>query len=204
MRPSFSLLKYILLGLSGFVLAILVSTVLGFTSFSYLAISVFSDLSRLLPIFMLLISLVLEIDRRSVFSERRKQKRSEILGQQAIANLYYKKQNTQLSIITGLSLAALGALTAGKYVFDLPIRLEAIWLMIAAIAVLYTRKMIIEYRILKGFYGNNRYEARELIEFIEQNSEDWNLPGGGSSKKAFPEGVLEDELIEDDMTGETA
>jgi hypothetical protein len=203
MRFSLSLLKYFLLGLSGFSLALLVFTVLGVLGPTYLLISAFSSLSSL-GTFLLLIWLVVLIDKSLVFSERRKQKRAEILGQQAISNLYYKKQNTQLSIITGLSLAVLGVLIAGKYIFDLPIRLEAIWLMISAIAVLYIRKMIIEYRILKGFYGNNRYEARELIEFIEQNSEGWNLPGGGSSKKAFPESVLEDEPTGDDMTGETA
>lgn len=45
-------------------------------------------------------------------------------------------------------------------------------------------RILTSYRIRNEFYGNNRYEAIELIKFIEKNSNDRNFPGG-PGKKVF-------------------
>lgn len=53
--------------------------------------------------------------------------------------------------------------------------------------VIYLNQVILEYRIKKGLYGTNDYEAREIIEFIFTNAEYIDLSGGGGAKRIFPE-----------------
>lgn len=45
-------------------------------------------------------------------------------------------------------------------------------------------RALTSYRIQNGHYGNNRYEALKIIQFIERNSNDKDFPGG-PGKKVF-------------------
>jgi hypothetical protein len=51
----------------------------------------------------------------------------------------------------------------------------------------YLNQTILVYRIKKGLYGANDYEARELIEFIFQNVDYIDFNDGNSRKKIMPE-----------------
>lgn len=53
--------------------------------------------------------------------------------------------------------------------------------------IIYLNQVILDYRIKKGFYGTNDYEAREIIEFIFTNAEYSDFSSGGGAKKIFPE-----------------
>ena len=61
--------------------------------------------------------------------------------------------------------------------------------------MLFTQAILIEYRLKRGFYACNEYEARELIEFIEINSESFD-DDNGTSKKVFADIELSDDSIE--------
>ncbi|MCZ2459169.1 MAG: hypothetical protein LC128_06045 [Chitinophagales bacterium] len=62
-----------------------------------------------------------------------------------------------------------------------------------AILALQTNQKVTEYRIRKGFYGTNYYEAREIIQFVVENSDE-NFYSGGKIKKLMPEPeVLQEE-----------
>jgi hypothetical protein len=52
-------------------------------------------------------------------------------------------------------------------------------------SVLVLNQKILEYRISNGFYGNNQYEAREIISYIEKHSSDDDF-NGFDNKKVFP------------------
>jgi len=67
-------------------------------------------------------------------------------------------------------------------------------IIVILLTLLYIRRLVIEYRILKGYFGTNRHEAGEIIRFIQKNSDDINSSGGnqGQRRRVFPEEVLEE------------
>lgn len=58
--------------------------------------------------------------------------------------------------------------------------------------ILLSGKLALEYRIVKGWYGNNEREAREIIEFIIKESSNIDFRDGGKLKK-----ILSDEDLEE-------
>ena len=52
-----------------------------------------------------------------------------------------------------------------------------------SLVLLFVRQSILDYRILKGFYGNNELEARELIAFILKESSNIDFTDNGKPKK---------------------
>jgi hypothetical protein len=63
-------------------------------------------------------------------------------------------------------------------------------LMLTLVVLLYARKSVIESRILRGYFGTNRYEASEIIRFVQKKSNDDLDSSGGDQRRVFPEGVL--------------
>ncbi|MDJ0601039.1 MAG: hypothetical protein QNJ37_19620 [Crocosphaera sp.] len=66
-------------------------------------------------------------------------------------------------------------------------------------SLLYLNTFLVKFRIKKGFYGGNEFEAREIINFIEENSENIDFGNGDSPKNLFNEEDLkemEESIIE--------
>ena len=59
-------------------------------------------------------------------------------------------------------------------------------------SLLYLNTFLVKFRIKKGFYGGNEFEAREIINFIEENSENIDFGDGDSPKKLFNEEDLKE------------
>ncbi len=62
----------------------------------------------------------------------------------------------------------------------------------SAVILLLSAKLALEHRIVKGWYGNNEREAREIIEFIIKESSNIDFKDGGELKK-----ILNDEDLEE-------
>jgi hypothetical protein len=148
----------------------------------------------------------LSISKESAESISRLGQERQILKQKTIVNQFYKEKRSKVfSVIKLTGLAFL--LLQGAIVFrlvpegynNLPfyslIPLFIVWLQTA----------ILRFRILKGYYGNNPSEAKELIAFIEQISDDMSPPSGGDEIKTFPEGVVNSQVnTTEDLSGEMA
>ena len=59
-------------------------------------------------------------------------------------------------------------------------------------SLLYLNTFLVNFRIKKGFYGGNEFEAREIINFIEENSEKIDFGDGDSPKQLFNEEDLKE------------
>lgn len=59
-------------------------------------------------------------------------------------------------------------------------------------SLLYLNTFLVNFRIKKGFYGGNEFEAREIIHFIEENSENIDFSDGNTPKKLFNEEDLKE------------
>lgn len=58
--------------------------------------------------------------------------------------------------------------------------------------ILLSGKLALDYRILKGWYGNNEREAREIIEFIVRESSNIDFRDGGKLKRILSDDDLEE------------
>lgn len=53
-------------------------------------------------------------------------------------------------------------------------------------ALIHINQKILEFRIEKGFYGKNEYEAREMVSFLLNHSSKTDFSDGDGLKKLFP------------------
>ena len=58
--------------------------------------------------------------------------------------------------------------------------------------LLLSRKLAIDYRIIQGWYGNNEWEVREIIDFIIRESNNIDFRDGGKLKKILTDRDLEE------------
>jgi len=71
----------------------------------------------------------------------------------------------------------------------LEIQYGILLLLFSIVIISYIRVLLLMYRIRKGTYGNNYYEAKEIISFISEGSDDSDPPFGGG-RNAFPKRSL--------------
>jgi hypothetical protein len=114
-----------------------------------------------------------------------------ILKQETIINMYYKQQNREVLVVFIVVLIALAACSAVSVFLEVQLPIAQISLILFVLLVLlYLKKLFVEYRIIKGYFGTNRYEATEIIQFVEKNVDKLDSSGGGGLR-VFPSVVLE-------------
>jgi hypothetical protein len=74
----------------------------------------------------------------------------------------------------------------------LEIRPEVVLLILGLILALFINQKILEYRIRKGLYGTNEYEAREILGFILSHADKSNFSGGQGLKEILPVPGIDD------------
>lgn len=73
----------------------------------------------------------------------------------------------------------------GSILTDIKVEPFLIYTNIFFLAATLINQKILEFRIVKGYYGSNEYEAREMIRFIAENSDGSNF-SDGIGLKPFP------------------
>jgi hypothetical protein len=68
-----------------------------------------------------------------------------------------------------------------RYGYEAPLPLRIF--LVGAIAVLWVSKLALDYRISRGLFGTNEYEAREIVRFVLRNASDTDLSGGLGARK---------------------
>ena len=125
------------------------------------------------------------------------------LQQLAIANLYFRDQAKQCHRITGLSIATSLCMIVVKYRLHLLPAASNIALILLALLALpiltYARLLVIAYRILKGYFGNNQSEIASLISFIAEKSDNIDSSGGDQFRLVYPE--IEESQISQELKG---
>jgi hypothetical protein len=102
--------------------------------------------------------------------------------------LLKRKKDTFRNIITiysGLIIYLLYSYTAK----DIDYRIASCFIFISCCLLIYEN--IVNYRIKKGYYGNNERESREIIAFILENYTKIDFTDGGKKKSIFSDDDLE-------------
>jgi hypothetical protein len=63
---------------------------------------------------------------------------------------------------------------------------------LVALGLVYLNQHILEYRIKNGYFGNNEYEAREIIQFITEHRDKSDFTSGGKIKDLLPASEVEE------------
>lgn len=79
-----------------------------------------------------------------------------------------------------------------------PNLLAVLFLILITLIIIANHKAY-EYRIDHGFFGNNEFEAREIIKFIISKSNNSDLINGGKFPKLFPEVEIEGQAFEKEV-----
>ncbi len=112
-------------------------------------------------------------------------KKAEIKKQASVIGLLLKsKQKEILQASIALSFITVLFNILG-YRFDEPILVGNAFICLCFV-LLITYQLLLNYRIKNGLYGTNNYEAREIIEFILNNSDEFKS-GSGKTISIFPE-----------------
>lgn len=92
-----------------------------------------------------------------------------------------------------IMLSILGYILLFRYL-KVEISIEAIYIGFVTVILLGVHKFLFDYRVKSGYYGNNEREAREIIQFILQESEHIDFTDNGKLKK----------IVSDEELGEIA
>ncbi len=76
---------------------------------------------------------------------------------------------------------------------DFNLNLWLIGFLLIIISLLTLNHKILEYRIVKGYYGSNEYEAREIISYLESHTDPDDFNGSGK-KKVFQSSLPQNEV----------
>lgn len=78
--------------------------------------------------------------------------------------------------------------TIVRYVLDINNLVVLLYAPIITFCLISMKDIIVEYRIKKGLFGNNQYEARAFIEFLVEHSENIDFSdGSGNVRRALNE-----------------
>jgi len=131
----------------------------------------------------------------------------KLRAQRSIRELYEKRQNAQrlsvvgiirlhqvrqTNIVATLLGAGLGSYLLVTTIVDIPVNLFIIYILGLLLVSVLLRRIVIDYRIGWGHYGNNEREAREIIDFIMSKSSKIDFFGGGKPKEIISEEDLEE------------
>jgi hypothetical protein len=123
--------------------------------------------------------------------DRDQSAKEAVLKQEVIVNLYYKQQIREFSILFIVALLAVVACFVISIFLKVQLPILQIGLILFILPVLlYGKNLFIEYRIVKGYFGTNRYEATEIIKFIQKNIDKLDS-SGGKGIRVFPSMALE-------------
>lgn len=101
-----------------------------------------------------------------------------------------RKQRSSSRSITALSIAFFGLFIYDLYTPNI-VNFITLVFILALLVLRVIHIFMFEYRIRKGYYGRNEYEAREIIQFILDHSSDIDFTDSGKPKQIITEQDLE-------------
>lgn len=124
-----------------------------------------------LKIAVAIVKLVGKREKSSKKSESIKSKK------QTLTELYLVK--VKINIFKGQIVTFFGMIGATTMTLAMQMSSMPVVVLLWYIIVLECLEQIISYRVRKGYFGANRYEALQLLNFINQNKDDEDVTGGG-------------------------
>ena len=100
-------------------------------------------------------------------------------------SLVDKREKNCLILYLILSLSFLLHILA-CYFSNHTISVSALLFVLLLVLAVFLNQYLLEYRLKKGFYGTNEYEAREYIEFILNHQKKSDFSDGNGLKELFP------------------
>ena len=142
------------------------------------------------PFFSLLVKTLVLSD--SLVRERRQAKIREIYPKLSVVKIIQKRREDKIYQARYLLLIATLFCILSNIFFDLGISNFFPVIFIATFILLNLESFLFDYRIRKGWYGTNETEAREIVKFILDNSDNIDFTDGGSTKSVInPEDIRE-------------
>lgn len=89
--------------------------------------------------------------------------------------------------LVGWGLIVVGILT-GYITNSLLLPVSTIFIMVLMLPI--SDFALLWYRLNKGYYGNNPYEAREMLKFVLENSDDFDFPSDSGLKEFVSKGAV--------------
>ena len=125
------------------------------------------------------------------------QKIRAAINRAAITELFIDSKYKKANKLSGICIVFVSIFILLNTLFDVNHKAYKIYFLISPILLYFAQIKVIEYRVRKGYYASNLYEARELIEFIEGNSDSFDdHDGNGTTRKVFNDVELSQDSAE--------
>lgn len=113
------------------------------------------------------------------------ERRSDNLTSTVIGLMMIRKEKqTFLAYI--FLIASLLVYIALSQLLNLSVRTDLTLLVLGLLLALFVNQKVLEYRIKKGFYGTNEFEAREVLKFILEHADKSSFSDGQGLKDIMP------------------
>ncbi|MBY4890620.1 hypothetical protein K5Y32_22025 [Pantoea sp. DY-15] len=135
------------------------------------------------------------VDIERKISEAESKMEAEVtdgLKNHTVTQMFLVKKRKELSLAKNISIFTI-ILVAGLAYFLAP-KEQLVCLAPAAFyLILLVKEKILTYRVEMGYFGANKFEATQLLQYIEKNKDDFDLNGGGGSKRKVFKPIVEGE-----------
>lgn len=113
--------------------------------------------------------------------------------QQSVVGYIAEQKLKQIQLASGFAFLTLAVYVLTGLLSHAPLVTPGFVIIVALIAIILTYRSVISYRVKTGSYGTNELDARELIQFVLDNS-DTDMFNGDGTRKIFLEEMKEDKI----------
>jgi hypothetical protein len=113
-------------------------------------------------------------------------RRSENRIYPTIIGLFIEEQSKHNSIAYFALIISSIIYIGFSLIYGLEVNIGIILIFVFFLLILHVNESILAFRIMRGFYGTNEYEAREILQFITSHAGTSNFRTGQGLKDIFP------------------
>lgn len=115
--------------------------------------------------------------------------------QQSVVGYIAKRKLKEIDVASQIAFVTLAVYVLTGLFMNAPLGTPGFIIIVALIVVILTYRSVMAYRVKTGSYGTNELDARELIQFVLDNSDNDMFNGDGARK------IFLDEMIEEKIAG---
>jgi ABC-type cobalt transport system substrate-binding protein len=124
------------------------------------------------------------LERLITLKNEKSKIRKKYPGLSVVGILALKRERNSNYAISAICIGLMIYLLCSSFA-EITTNRAVILILMICVLLIFTREKLISYRVSKGYFGQNESEAREIIKFIINNSENIDFTDGGKRKSLF-------------------
>jgi hypothetical protein len=124
----------------------------------------------------------------------------EAYPEKSIVGILLNKFNKTTILSQTIMSISIAIILIMEFIFRIKIGYDYMIILLIVLTIIKINENLIIYRIRKNYYGMNRHEIIEIVEFIKENSNKIDFMDKGNPKDLFDDNDAECSLLKEQLT----